>query len=192
MLARFRAVRFAPCLVALAVLACAISALLLEGRLWWCAHGDPRLWTDDAWGPHNSQHALDPYSLTHVSHGLALWGSLWLLRARIRPEWRAVAALALEALWEVVENSPWVIDRYRAATAAAGYTGDTVVNSIGDVAACGLGLALASRLGWRASVALFAILEAVLLLSIRDSLLVNVVMLLYPIDGLREWQLGHR
>lgn len=101
-------------------------------------------------------------------------------------------ALGVEAAWEILENSPWIIDRYRAATAAVGYTGDSVTNSLGDVAACGIGLVLASRLGWRWSTALFVATEVVLLVWIRDSLLLNVVMLVHPIDAIRVWQAaGH-
>jgi hypothetical protein len=181
----------APLVVALGLLAAAGAALRFEGRVWVCAYGDVGLWAGDAWGPHNSQHLLDPYSFTHVSHGLALWGAVWLLARRVPAAWRAVAALGAEALWEVVENSAWVIDRYRAATAAIGYTGDTVVNSLGDVATCGLGLVLAQRLGWRRSAVVFVALELVLLVWIRDGLVLNVVMLLFPIEAIRRWQLGH-
>src|SRR5574341_149995 len=162
--------RSAPLLAALGLLAVAVSLLHLEGRRWWCAAGDLSVWTDQAWGPHTSQHPLDPYSFTHVEHGLALWGVLLLVWGGGPVMWRAVAALGLEALWEVVENSAWVIERYRAATAAVGYTGDTVVNSLGDIAVCGLGLVVAHRLGWQRSLAVFAALEGLLLVWIRDSL----------------------
>jgi uncharacterized protein DUF2585 len=180
----------APLLVALGVLAVAGVALRIEGLRWWCAYGDLGLWASDAWGPHNSQHLLDPYSVTHISHGLALWGALWWLADRVSGSWRAVAALAVEALWEVTENSAWVIERYRAATAAVGYTGDTVVNSLGDIVACGVGLVVAQRLGWRKSVAVFLTLEVVLMIWIRDGLILNVIMLLYPIEAIRRWQMG--
>jgi hypothetical protein len=175
----------------LVLLAGTALALRLEGRIWWCVDGSPNPWTSDAWGAHNSQHLFDPYTFTHVLHGLVLWGLLKLVAGRVPPWWRAVAALGVEAAWEVLENAPWVIDRYRAATAAVGYTGDSVMNSLGDVVACGAGLVIAHRLGWRWSAALFAATEVLLLLWIRDSLLHNVVMLLYPIDAVRHWQMGH-
>ena len=91
----------------------------------------------------------------------------------------------------MVENSEFVIRRYREATAALGYEGDTVVNSLGDVAACALGFLVALRLGaWR-TLAVFLLVEALLLVWIRDSLLLNVLMLLHPVDSIRQWQVGH-
>lgn len=183
-------VSVAALLAALVGLACTAMVLRGEGRIWWCAAGDLRPWTGDAWGPHNSQHLMDPYSLTHVLHGLVFWGALSLAAPKIPIWWRAVMALGIEAVWEVVENAPLVIDRYRAATAAIGYNGDTVVNSLGDVAACGLGLVVAQKLGWRWSIALYVATELVLLAWIRDNLTLNVIMLLYPIDAIRQWQMG--
>ncbi len=177
-------------LAALVGLACTAMVLSGEGRIWWCAAGDLRPWTSDAWGPHNSQHLLDPYSFTHVLHGLVFWGVLSLVAPKIPIWWRAVMALGIEAVWEIVENAPWVIERYRAATAAVGYNGDTVVNSLGDVAACGLGLVIAQKLGWRWSIALYVVTELALLAWIRDNLTLNVIMLLYPIDAIRQWQMG--
>ena len=177
-------------LIGLAVLAGTAVALRIEGRLWWCAAGDFRPWTGDAWGPHNSQHLFDPYSLTHVSHGFVLWGLLWLFARRVSLEYRLIAGLGIESLWEILENSTWVIDRYRTATAAVGYTGDTIINSIGDIIACGIGLVVAQRIGWRWSVAIVMVLELVLIVWIRDNLLLNVVMLIHPIDAIRNWQMN--
>ncbi len=180
-----------PLIVALGMLVVATWVLYSEGRRWWCSCGDPSLWMSDAWGSHTSQHLLDPYSFTHFSHGLALWGLLWFSSDRLSLLWRAVAALSLEGLWEVVENSSWVIDRYRDATAAVGYTGDTIFNAHGDIASCGLGLFVAHRLGWRRSLAIFILIEIILLVWIRDSLVLNVIMLLCPIDAIRSWQVRH-
>lgn len=173
----------------IAILAATAALLRLEGRIWWCAAGDLALWTSDAWGRHNSQHLLDPYSFTHVLHGLALWGALALVAPTVAASWRGVVGLGLEAAWEVLENSPWVIDRYRAATAAVGYSGDSVLNVLGDVVACGVGLYLAHRLGWRWSLVLFVVTEIVLLAWIRDGLTLNVVMLVHPSDAIRAWQM---
>jgi uncharacterized protein DUF2585 len=101
-------------------------------------------------------------------------------------------AISIEALWEVVENSRFVIERYREETVALGYQGDTVVNSLTDILLCGLGFALARRLGFRRTVALFVLTEAALVLWIRDNLSLNVLMLIYPIDAVKEWQAaGH-
>jgi hypothetical protein len=97
----------------------------------------------------------------------------------------------MEALWEVFENSAFVIERYRTATMAQGYSGDTIANSLGDILSCALGFVLARRLGFRGSIFLFLATEAVLLLWIHDSLLLNVVMLIHPIDAIKAWQTSH-
>jgi hypothetical protein len=170
-----------------------VTTLLLraEGRRWWCACGKPYLWSGDAWGPHNSQHLLDPYSLTHVLHGVVYCGLFAWAFPRLRPAWRLFGAVVLAAAWEVFENSASVIARYRAATAAQGYQGDTIANSLGDILSCAVGFELARRLGLWASVALFAAIEALLLWWIRDSLLLNILMLIHPSDAVKAWQAGH-
>src|SRR3954471_17327643 len=137
----------APWLILAAVLVVHVVALRAEGRRWWCACGSPAPWTSDARGPHNSQHLLDPYSFSHVSHGVLFWGLLWLVARQVTPAWRVCLAVALEAAWEVAENSDAAIDRFRAGTAAVGYHGDTVANSVGDILACLVGVVLARRLG---------------------------------------------
>jgi hypothetical protein len=169
-----------------------LTAAVLRGmgRLWWCVCGRGFLVTLDAWSPHTSQHLLDPYSITHVLHGFVFW---WIVRwifPSMAGRWQIVVAIAIEAGWEILENTPWVIARYRAATAALGYEGDTVVNALADILLAWLGVLLARRLGWRWSLAIFVVTELLLLLWIRDNLTMNVVMLLYPGDALQEWQLG--
>src|SRR3954470_11233685 len=106
----------APLAAALALVACTVAVLRFEGRIWWCVGDDARPWTSDAWGRHNSQHLFDPYAFTHLLHGLVFWGVLSFASRRISAGWRAAIALAVEAAWEILENSPWIIDRYRAAT----------------------------------------------------------------------------
>jgi hypothetical protein len=179
-----------PALAILAVFAIHIALLRWEGRLWWCAGGGLTLWSGDAWGPHTSQHPFDPYSLTHVLHGVILCGLLSWLAPRLPAAWRLCLAVALEAAWEVIENSNVVIDHYRTATAALGYRGDTVVNSLGDILSCVVGYLLARRLGPWWSLALFVVIEVVLLIWIRDSLALEVLMLLYPIAAIKRWQGG--
>jgi hypothetical protein len=168
------------------------AALMLraEGRSWWCACGRLSLWTGDAWSAETSQQFLDPYSLTHVLHGFLLSGVLAVLARKASVQGRFLAALGAEALWEIVENSAFVIQRYRTATAALGYTGDTVINSLGDILCCGVGLVIARRVGARWTAAFFAVTEVVLLVWIRDGLLLNVLMLIYPIEAVRHWQMG--
>ena len=179
-----------PWLAMLGALAITIVALRLQGRLWICACGRIDLWTAEANGPTTSQHLLDPYSFTHLLHGLLFYGALTWVLPRLAPVWRLAGAVMLESLWEVVENSSIVIERYRTATLARGYEGDTIVNVLGDLLCCVIGVFIAQRLGWRRSVVFFALTELVLIVWIRDSLLLNIIMLLVPSDALRAWQAG--
>ncbi|HZI20224.1 MAG TPA: DUF2585 family protein [Pyrinomonadaceae bacterium] len=175
-----------------AVLAAAAFALRAQGRLWLCECGYFRVWTGDTWSADNSQHLFDPYALTHVLHGFVFCGLLALVAPRLSAAWRLCLAVAAEAAWEVIENTEFVINRYREATAALGYKGDTVVNSLGDVLACAAGFAIALRLGWRRALVAFFAVEALLLLWIKDGLILNVLMLLFPSDAIREWQAAGR
>jgi hypothetical protein len=184
--------RLLPWLAIVVVLVSIAYQLRSQGRLWWCSCDYLLLWSGDPWSSDNSQHLLDPYSFTHVLHGFALCGLLALTVSRLTEAWQLWIAVSIEALWEVVENSRFVIERYREETAALGYQGDTVVNSLADILLCGLGFALARRLGFRRTVALFVLTEAALALWIRDNLSLNVLMLIYPIDAVKEWQAaGH-
>ena len=180
-----------PWLAVAAVLAATAAVLRRQGRLWLCDCGRFRVWLGDAWGSETSQQLFDPYSFTHVLHGFAFAGLLALLLPRANWRWRVALAVAAEALWEIAENTQYVINRYREATAALGYNGDTVVNSLGDVVACAAGVLLARKLGLVRSLLAFALTEVVLLLWIRDSLLLNVLLLVYPSERLRAWQAGH-
>ncbi len=179
-----------PWLAIVAVLALAVYLLHNQGRLWICACGQIYLWVSDTWSSDNSQHWLDPYSFTHLLHGLVFFCLLAWSLPRLSLLWRLWLAILIEALWEVVENSELVIQRYREATAALGYQGDTVINSLGDILVCGVGFWLAFYLGFRRSLALFVITEIVLTLWIRDSLILNIIMLIYPIEAIKAWQLG--
>lgn len=160
--------------------------LWLMGRHWWCACGAPWPWVSDVNGAHNSQHLFDPYTFTHFEHGLVFF---WLF-SRLPARWRWFAALALESGWEVLENTNWVIDRYRTQTASALYYGDTIANSVADLGAMALGYWFASRVPARASLIVFVAFEVALLASIQDSLVLNVLMLLVPSQALKEWQQG--
>lgn len=175
------------------LLAATVAALRFEGRLWYCARGDLSPWVTDVWTPHCSQHLADPYSLTHISHGLIFFFFFALVTPRLRPAWRLVASLAIAAGWEVLENSPLIISRYREATMSLDYLGDSITNSLGDIGSCALGFLFAQRLGWRWSLGLFAATELLLLWLIRDNLTLNVIMLIDPIEAIKQWQAsGHR
>ncbi len=122
--------------------------------------------------------------------GLLLLLFRFVVKRNVPTSWRLVIALVLEALWEILENTNAVIDRYREATAALGYQGDTVVNSLGDMVCCGLGLLIARKLGWLRSLPIFIVTEIVLLFWIRDSLILEIIMLIYPLDAIKGWQLA--
>lgn len=180
-----------PLLALVAVLMAATFQLRHQGRSWWCSCGEPFLWVGDIWTSHNSQHLLDPFAFTHVLHGFLFFWLLSLLVRRMSQLWQLSLAIGLEALWEVFENTEFTIQRYRETTAALGYYGDSVANSLGDVLMCGIGFLIAQRLGVRRSLLVFALTELVLLLWIRDSLLLEILMLIYPIDAIKAWQVGH-
>lgn len=169
---------------------CALAAFLLDqqGRLWICACGRVLVWAGDIWSADNSQHLFDPYSFTHILHGFVFfWVAAWLW-PRLAFSWQLWLAILVEATWEVAENSEVIIQRYRDATLALGYNGDTIINSLSDIALCGVGVVVARYLGLRRTLALFVLTEVILILWIRDSFLLNVLMLLYPIDAIRVWQ----
>ena len=179
-----------PKLALFATLLLTVFLLRWQGRLWFCECAQLRFWTNEADGPHTSQHLADPYSFTHMQHGLLLFLVVsWLFRKWKWP-WQLWLALTIEAAWEVFENTEFVIDRYRQATASLGYTGDSVLNSMGDILACGLGFYLANRAGWRGTWILFWGIEIALLLTIRDSLLLSVLMLVTPLEIVKQWQLS--
>ena len=132
----------------------------------------------------------DWYSLSHIVHGLLFYAALWVIMRRWSVQVRFLVALLIESAWEVIENTPFVIDRYRETTAALGYTGDSVINSVSDIAMMALGFFAARKLPVWASVAAVLVLELVPLLVIRDNLTLNVWMLLWPTDAVRSWQAG--
>lgn len=176
--------------LSLAIIAVAAVSLGAMGRTPYYQSGPITLWYGDAWGPQNSQQLTDPYTFTHVTHGVLLYGLLWLVVRGLPVRTRGVLAVAIESGWEVFENTDMVINRYRAATMALGYYGDSVLNSMGDIVACIVGFALASRLPTWVTVLIVVITEVTLTLWIRDSLLLNVVMLIHPIEAVKVWQMG--
>lgn len=165
-----------------------------QGRSWSC-ECPSFAWTSNAWGSLTSQTFLDPYSFTHLLHGFMFAGVLLVLlhflKYNMTMNWRLVIVIVAEALWEILENTNTVIDRYRATTAFLGYHGDTVVNSLGDILCCGIGVLIARKLGWLRSLPIFIATEIVLLFWIRDSLILELIMLIHPIDAIKTWQLGH-
>jgi uncharacterized membrane protein YjdF len=176
-------------IVAAAAIVFAMIVLLrVQGRLFICACGHVQIWTSDTCSANNSQHLFDPYSFTHVVHGILFFWLISLLFRRMNKGRQLLLALLLEAAWEVFENSTFVIERYRTATAALGYQGDTIVNSLGDLVCALVGFLVARQLGFRRSLILFALVELVLILWIHDSLLLQILMLVRPVEAIKLWQ----
>jgi hypothetical protein len=167
-----------------------IILLKMQGRVWWCQLGDFSLWAGDINSSHNSQHFFDPYSFTHILHGVLYFGITALIFRRMKLAWRFFLSVAFGSAWELLENSTFIIERYRAATISLDYFGDSVLNSIADVFCCGLGFWIAYKLGWWKSVCFFLLTEIVLIFWIRDSLLINIIMLVYPVEAIKHWQAG--
>jgi hypothetical protein len=180
----------ASILIGLAIIGTAALILHAMGQPLICRCGTVKLWEGDVASAENSQHLADWYSPSHVIHGLLLYGLLWLTARRSAFSTRALIALLIESGWEILENSPVIIDRYREATISLGYRGDSVVNSVSDIVFMLIGLALAARLPVAASIALAIVLEVVVGYMIRDNLTLNVIMLIWPIDAIRTWQAG--
>lgn len=168
-----------------------ILMLRTQSRIWWCACGKFALWNGDIWSAHNSQHLLDPYSFTHILHGMIFFSIILWLFPRMAFGWKLLLATFLEGLWEVLENTQFVIQRYREATIGIGYEGDSIVNSLGDLACSAFGFYLASRLKWQYSVLFFLAVEIALLVTVRDNLTLNILMLLFPNEAIKSWQMIH-
>jgi hypothetical protein len=177
-----------PLVALLVVLALSVAILLAMGRPPICTCGTVELWGRS--GPTQSQMLADWYSPSHIVHGFLFYAILHVLFRGMTVERRFAMALLVEAAWEIIENTPMVIDRYREATIALGYSGDSILNSASDIAMMAVGFLAARRLPVWASVVAVVILEVVPLIVIRDNLTLNVWMLLAPSDAIRAWQAG--
>ena len=172
------------------------ATLLAMGRVPVCACGSVKLWWGVVQSAENSQHIADWYSFSHVIHGLLFYCFAHLLWRHWHwfggkpAAWALPIAVAFEGLWELLENSPLIIDRYRAVTVSFGYEGDSVLNSLSDIGFMALGFWIASKLPWWASVLLALAFELFTLALIRDNLTLNMLMLVWPLDAVRQWQAG--
>lgn len=173
------------------ILAAFAAILFTMGRIPVCTCGIG-LWEGSTWSSATSQHLFDPYTFSHVLHGIIFFALLTLFWKRSTVKQRLIAALLIEIAWEIFENTPFIINRYRAATASLDYTGDSILNSLGDVLSCLAGFYAAWKFPIKAMVAFVIAIELIMLWLIRDNLTLNIVMLIYPIDAIREWQVaGH-
>ena len=176
----------------LAVVAVTVAVEAWMGRLLFGPDGRFGWLETDIWSSSQSQRVFDPYTFSHILHGVLFYALLWLVARKSPISTRFIAAVALEGVWEILENSPIIIDRYRAVTIAQGYIGDSILNSVSDIVMAALGFLIAWRLTVWQSVAFVVVTEVLMLVLIRDNLTLNIVMLVWPIDGIREWQMvGH-
>ncbi|WRH62702.1 MAG: DUF2585 domain-containing protein [Fuscovulum sp.] len=176
--------------VTMAIIALTALWLLYVGRVPICECGYVKLWHGETMSSENSQHLSDWYTPSHIIHGLLFYGLLWLVARRLSFGWRLTIATVIEAAWEIVENSEAVIERYRSVTISLDYYGDSVINAVADILAMVVGFFLARVLPIWASVALIVVFEAATMWIIRDGLLLNILMLVSPLDAVKEWQAG--
>ena len=177
-------------LIIAAIFAVALTILIAMNRPPICTCGYVKLWESAVNSEGNSQHVADWYTFSHIIHGFIFYGlGAWILKSQ-RLGVRLMAASALELAWEIAENSPAVIDRYRQATMAVGYSGDSILNSMADGGWMMLGFFVAHRLGWKITLVTAIVFELFTLFTIRDNLTLNVWMLLAPTDAIRTWQAG--
>jgi hypothetical protein len=175
-------------LVPLAIIGLQAVVLYSLGRTPICTCGYVKLWEGNAFGSGNSQHLADWYTPSHIVHGFLFYWFAGLVMPRAPTSWRFAAAVLIEATWEVVENTSWIIEYYRGNTVSLNYYGDSIINSVTDTLWMALGFVLAWRLPVLATIALALALEGIAAYVIRDNLILNVIMFIYPFESIKAWQ----
>lgn len=170
------------------ICAVVVATELWLGQPWWCSCGSWKVASWDIWSSHNSQHLFDPYSFSHFLHGVIFCLVFRGLLKRSSTSMLFIWAMCLEGLWEIAENTPWIINRYREATISLDYFGDSIANSLVDLCCCALGFLLSERIPRLVAVTMIVVIELSMVFWIRDSLFLNILMLIYPVDAIREWQ----
>jgi hypothetical protein len=181
--------KYLPYAATTALLVFIAAKLVEQGRLIICSCNKVYLWAANPWSNDNSQHISDPYSFSHLQHGLIFYFALKKLAPKMSESWRLFFAVLIESGWELLENSSFIIDKYRSNTASVQYNGDTVINSISDILFCILGFIIAKYIGGKFTLTLFILIEVAMIYLMKDSLIINIIMIVYPVRGLLDWQI---
>lgn len=174
--------------IALGSMAIVAAAEFAMGRSLFGTDGRFGWWDGNIWSNENSQRVADAYTFSHICHGMLTYGLLFLVARRLPLSWRFLLAVVFEGGWEILENSPIIINRYREATISIGYTGDSVLNSVCDVLFMSLGFWIARCVAVRTTVVLILVMELGCLFWVRDNLTLNIIMLIHPVEAIKVWQ----